>query len=1033
MRGPSKDISNSFIQRATVAAATLKQFSEIQSTPYLKVVAGVALLIFETVRSVKTNKEECAALVEQIYQIICAIIDLTAETSTSLSLVLLDAMAKFAETLQKIESFMRTQQDKGRLKRFLRQQENAALLEDCKLGLRHALDVFSIQTRAITIADVAEFQFATEHKHQELLKLIAESNLSDQGSSVLSTGSISSLGLHSSFSSLSLLLPSAPQIFHGRESELRDMVYGLMQDAARVAILCPGGIGKTSLAKAALHHPDVVDKYSARYFVSCDSAGTVEILAFAVASSLGLELTRNLPKAIIKHLSAQSSCLVILDNFETPWEPLESRSKVEDFLATLGDFPHVALLVTMRGQERPLKIRWTRPFLPPLKPLSSDAAQKTFMDIADADSDDDSARVAELLALTGNLPLAMTLMASVSAFDGCESVLTRWKTENVSLLSDGFDKETNLEASLRLSLSSPRMASSPGALHLLSLLALLPDGILDVDLFASSCPIPDLPRCKSTLMRTSLAYTDGERLKVLAPVRELIRKNHPPSYALVRPLRLHWDHLLRLWRTYQMPSGDLIRRLAGNSGNVNSLLQYGLDIGAQDLKEVVYEIFHLDGFTGRTYGEPSPLMADIASYVERADDNGLRGYYISHRFSDQPTSIAEAVGLIAQGSKFFQLAGDVRGESRFQNVVAKYYLRLGDVNKAATHADMSLSLADQADDNIRRNRALCMISTCRRLKGKFREALEYARRAQWVAGQIGRFDRETEAMEEEAMSWLALGNFSQAVDICRITRQLVIARGVEKTVHEITILDFEADIYLYKTAYPEARRAYECIVQYTSSVDKFALFHGNSRAAIAAIDVALGVFKSEDEVTAALEISRQIFTSRGYLRGLPICDKVMADFLIAQGRISEAVQMYQKCLHSLRGKSAESFSGCLQKLGDITLTHDARSATQWAITYLAYGRTTSNPSVVAWAFRLLGDIFREEADEKTSESLFQLALEEFTRMDIYQGRAQCLLRLGENAQKRGEHSRVKDYSSEARKMFFKSGITAEAQRIGLIE
>lgn len=141
------------------------------------------------------------------------------------------------------------------------------------------------------------------------------------------------------------MLPNAPHIFHGRDSELGDVVRGLLKDAARVAILGPGGIGKTSLAKSALHHPDVVSKYPARYFVSCDSAETAESLAIVVANALGLELTGQISKAIVKHLAAQSSCLLILDNFETPWEPMETRSKVEDFLATMGDLPCVALLV----------------------------------------------------------------------------------------------------------------------------------------------------------------------------------------------------------------------------------------------------------------------------------------------------------------------------------------------------------------------------------------------------------------------------------------------------------------------------------------------------------------------------------------------------------------------------------------------------------------------------------------------------------------------------------------------------------------
>ncbi|KAJ7630061.1 hypothetical protein DFH06DRAFT_1439649 [Mycena polygramma] len=1035
----SKGIPTPFLHHATVAATTLKQLSEINTTPYLQVVAGVALLILQTAQSVKKNKEQCVALVEQIYEIICALIELCADTSAPLSPVLLDGMAMFAETLQKIDAFLRMQQDTNRLKRFLKHQEHTSRLEDCKAGLRDARDVFATKTAAVTLGDVAEFQATMERKHHELLKLIVENSFSDQGSSGFGSivGSLHfntklTLWDRHSFSSLSIMIPSAPQVFHGRQSELRDAADRLLKDGGRVAILGPGGIGKTALAKSLLHQPDVVAKYPVRYFVSCDSAVTVEDLALAVAGTLGLELSGKLTKAIIKHLSAQPSCLLVLDNFETPWERIETRDKVEEFLAILGDLTHVALLMTIRGQERPSKIRWTRPFIPALKPLSFDAARETFMDIADTDSDEDAAHVSELLALTENLPLAVTLVASISAFEGCEAVLARWKTENVSLLSDGTHKETSLEISLRLSLSSPRMSSSPGALHLLSLLSLLPDGISDADLLESSVPIPDLLRCKSTLLRTSLAYNDAERLKVLAPVRELMKKLHPPGYTLARPLRLHWERLLQLWRTFQMPSRDLAQRLAGNAGNLNSLLKFGLEVDAPDLKEVVYGIFYLDTFTSRTYGNTSPLMTDISAHVQRVNDNGLHGYYIWHIFAEQKgvaPSDSEATDLLARGCKYYQLAGDLSGESKLHHAVSVYSIRVGNVNKATTHAEMSFTLADQADDDVRRTRALVSMATCRRMKGKFSEAVELARRAQWIAGRIGNFQRETDAMEEEAVSWLALGNLSQAMEICRSTRQLIIAGGIEKTVHDIGALDFEAEICLYQTAYSEARKCRERIVEY-SSPEKFPLYHGHSLAAIADIDVAVGVFNSEGEVTAALVKPRQIFAAHNYLFGPPLCDKIVADFLLADGRTLEAVKMYDACVQSLRAESTEFILGCMLKLGDITLRPDAvRSTTHWATAYLACGKITGNVSAVIWALRLLGDIFRAEGDEETSASLFQLALEEFTRMDIYRGRADCLLRLAEMAQKRGENNVATEHFREARRMFLKSGMVLEAEKI----
>ncbi|KAJ7730686.1 hypothetical protein DFH07DRAFT_992901 [Mycena maculata] len=72
------------IHHAAIAAGTLKTLSDASPIPYVKVVAGVSLLILETVKSVKTKKEECAALVEKIDQILGIIIEMCKETPVAL-------------------------------------------------------------------------------------------------------------------------------------------------------------------------------------------------------------------------------------------------------------------------------------------------------------------------------------------------------------------------------------------------------------------------------------------------------------------------------------------------------------------------------------------------------------------------------------------------------------------------------------------------------------------------------------------------------------------------------------------------------------------------------------------------------------------------------------------------------------------------------------------------------------------------------------------------------------------------------------
>ncbi|KAJ7835104.1 P-loop containing nucleoside triphosphate hydrolase protein, partial [Mycena olivaceomarginata] len=340
------------------------------------------------------------------------------------------------------------------------------------------------------------------------------------------------------------LLPAAPKIFYGRDSELADVIDTLLCDPARVAILGPGGMGKTTLALAALHHPAILQKYGLVYFISCESAGTCGDLVTTIGLYLGLEPSNQVSKTIMRHFQQCGPCLVVLDNFETPWESLEFRGQVEEFVSLLADISSLALLLTMRGAERPGKVKWNRPFLPPLEPLSPCASRQIFIEVADEPDSDEKSALDDLLDLSGSLPLAVSLMANIASFEGYSSTLARWHTESTTLLAEGNDKRSNLEKSITLSLGSPRISSSPHAKNLISLLSLLPDGIRPEDIIAGKIPIPNVRQCQAVLLGTSLAYIDAKgRLKALSPVREYIRRVHPPSMSLSRPLRMYFQEL----------------------------------------------------------------------------------------------------------------------------------------------------------------------------------------------------------------------------------------------------------------------------------------------------------------------------------------------------------------------------------------------------------------------------------------------------------------------------------------------------------
>jgi hypothetical protein len=171
--------------------------------------------------------------------------------------------------------------------------------------------------------------------------------------SVYAELSMISLGsdIYPSSNSISML-PSEPKIFHGRDSELSEILQLFSQGTPRIAILGAGGMGKTSLARAVIHHTEITERYNQhRFFVACDSAATQVELAALIGAHVGLRPGKDLTRPVIQYFSSGSNCLLILDNLETLWEPTESRANIEEFLSLLTGVDHLALVVGFKDSS----------------------------------------------------------------------------------------------------------------------------------------------------------------------------------------------------------------------------------------------------------------------------------------------------------------------------------------------------------------------------------------------------------------------------------------------------------------------------------------------------------------------------------------------------------------------------------------------------------------------------------------------------------------------------------------------------------
>jgi hypothetical protein len=103
------------------------------------------------------------------------------------------------------------------------------------------------------------------------------------------------------------------------------------------------------LARATIHHTEITERYNQHwFFVACDSAATQVELAALIGAHVGLKPGKDLTHPVIQYFSSSSKSLLILDNLETLWEPVESRGKIEEFLSLLTSVDHLALVVGVK-------------------------------------------------------------------------------------------------------------------------------------------------------------------------------------------------------------------------------------------------------------------------------------------------------------------------------------------------------------------------------------------------------------------------------------------------------------------------------------------------------------------------------------------------------------------------------------------------------------------------------------------------------------------------------------------------------------
>ncbi|KAG8922047.1 hypothetical protein FRC02_012169 [Tulasnella sp. 418] len=554
-------VGTAALNGAQISLTLLKEVMDGTNIPFVKGVAGVAVEVIKIVKAIQTNSEECEELIKRTTSLLVVILgSLKGKSEDAIPDYLKNGVERLTTSFQEVLAELRIIEKRvgkrsvgGLARAILYYTDNGEKLKGCSAKLDWAMGEFQVTSKV----DACLKDFA---RHEELRKgqmelregqIKIEDNIKTGFTEIrdVMKEQITSKTTQSDLPSTAM--PAEPRIF-GRQEYIEKAVKLLQSGAtARLVILGPGGMGKTSVALKIVYEGRVKGRYGKyRCWIPCEQATSIPLFVELLAKSLNLPPSSSsdrLSEIIIFLENAECLYLLLLDNFETPWDIEGQQSDVADILARLASIPNVSLLITMRGGQYPSSdtIEWSTPRLPSLAQLDLDSAEEAFLKISPDANGDPELRT--LLQKLDCMPLAITLMAKLSeAGEPIADLLSQWSSERTRLLDQpGGDRRNSIEVSIKLSLQSRAVKGNPDALRLLSVLAMLPAGAA-LDRLPNICPsISNWKTALRVLRGAALVYdsADKTRVQVLSPIQSYITLHHPLEQGLLEELRTAYYQL----------------------------------------------------------------------------------------------------------------------------------------------------------------------------------------------------------------------------------------------------------------------------------------------------------------------------------------------------------------------------------------------------------------------------------------------------------------------------------------------------------